>query len=386
MKSRGRALFSSFFLGGFECSSHRRASDRKRLDVIAASRHDVFARFDYERLKRLGIRTIRDGLRWHLVETRPGEYDWSSFLPMLRASLDAGVEVIWDLFHYGWPDDLDLYSRDFVLRFTAFAQGVARVLRQHGVTAPFISPMNEISFVAWAGGDAAFLNPFDHGRGDDVKRQLVRATLASMDAVRNILPDTRFVHSEPAIHITADPSRPQDREAAEAYRRFQFQSLDMLCGREAPELGGAPEYIDIIGLNYYNNNQWIHNGRTLWLGDPLYRPFREILREFWERYGRPMFVSETGCEGDDRPSWFRYVCGEVAAAMDQGVDLQGVCLYPIANHPGWDDDRHCPNGLLSYANDEGRREVFQPLAMELRRQQKSFAARFEPEPELQAAG
>ena len=61
-----------------------------------------------------GIRTVRDGLRWHLIETAPGRYDWSSFLPMLRAARDTGTQVIWDLAHYGWPDDLDIWSPAFV--------------------------------------------------------------------------------------------------------------------------------------------------------------------------------------------------------------------------------------------------------------------------------
>ena len=58
----------------------------------------------------LDLRTVRDGLRWHLIETPPGHYDWSSFLPMLRAATAAGVQVIWDLCHYGWPDDIDIWS------------------------------------------------------------------------------------------------------------------------------------------------------------------------------------------------------------------------------------------------------------------------------------
>jgi len=32
------------------------------------------------------------------------------------------------------------------------------------------------------------------------------------------------------------------------------------------------------------------------------------------------------------------------------------------NHPGWDDNRHCYNGLLDYPNDAGERDVYEPLA------------------------
>ena len=38
-----------------------------------------------------------------------GRYDWSSFLPMLRAARETGTQVLWDLLHYGWPDDLDIW-------------------------------------------------------------------------------------------------------------------------------------------------------------------------------------------------------------------------------------------------------------------------------------
>src|SRR3954467_1488643 len=90
------ALFRSFFLAGFECSSHRRR-DGRRLDLIAATRHDLLALEDYHQLSEHGIRTARDGVRWHQVEAVAGYYNWSSLLPMLRAAEAACVQVVWDL-------------------------------------------------------------------------------------------------------------------------------------------------------------------------------------------------------------------------------------------------------------------------------------------------
>jgi len=86
--TRGRPLFQSFLQGGFEASSHRRR-DGRQLDVLAATRHDLAAEQDYRLLRQAGLHTVRDGLRWHLIETSPGRYDWSSFLPMLRAARQA---------------------------------------------------------------------------------------------------------------------------------------------------------------------------------------------------------------------------------------------------------------------------------------------------------
>src|SRR5687767_5002668 len=74
-------LFQSFFIGGFECATHR-GRDGRRLDLTKGTHHDLNAAADYTMLAEHGIRTVRDGLRWHLIETTPGYYDWSSFLPM----------------------------------------------------------------------------------------------------------------------------------------------------------------------------------------------------------------------------------------------------------------------------------------------------------------
>ena len=47
--------------------------------------------------------------------------------------------------------------------------------------------------------------------------------------------------------------------------------------------------------------------------------------------------------------------GEVDAAIALGVPVEGVCLYPILDHPGWDNDRYCPNGLLACSPAAGER-------------------------------
>jgi hypothetical protein len=59
--------------------------------------------------------------------------------------------------------------------------------------------------------------------------------------------------------------------------------------------------------------------------------------------------------------------------MQSGVPIEGVCLYPIVNFPWWDDGRHLHNGLWDSPNESGEREIYQPLADELARQQRRFA-------------
>ena len=381
------SIFQSFWIGGFECSTHRlprrKALGRfagNRLDLITSTRHDEFALEDYARLQDAGIRTARDGVRWHLIEKTQSRYDFSSLVPMLRAARETQTQVIWDLFHYGWPDGLNIWGAAFVDRFARFARATASVIREETEGPIFVTPVNEISFVAWGGGDAGFLNPFAKGRGPELKAQLVRAAIAAIEAVREVDPEARITHAEPIIHIATDPDYPDEAGAAEAYRQSQFQACDMIAGRLCPELGGREDYLDVIGLNYYSNNQWIHQDPNtppsrrrkdvlLPPSHPLHRPVREMLTEVYERYRRPIFIAETGIEGDARPSWLRYIGQEARAAAASGVQLEGLCLYPIIDYPGWGDDRHCYSGLWGYADDEGRRELYEPLAEELAHQQ-----------------
>ena len=72
---KSKPLFTSYLMGGFECSTHRRF-DGRRLDMIEATCHERFADEDYQRLADLGMTTARDGLRWHLIESEPGVDDF----------------------------------------------------------------------------------------------------------------------------------------------------------------------------------------------------------------------------------------------------------------------------------------------------------------------
>ena len=369
-------LFPSFLLGGFECSTHRLACGR-RLDMIVATGHDRCVEADYDRLRSVSIRAAREGIRWHRIERVPGVFDFAEVRPFVVAARERGLRVIWDVMHYGWPDDVDVFGADFPGRFARLARAFAEFLADEGEWEPWVVPVNEISFLSWAGGEVGAINPFGVGRGFELKAQLARASIAAIREVRGVSPGARIVHAEPIFHVIADPSRPWEADAAERYRLAQFQAWDILGGRLLPELGGRPDYLDVLGVNYYPWNQWIYEGptaagTTIGPDHPGYRPFRAMLREHADRYRRPLLVAETGTEGDARAPWFRQVADEVRAALVDGVDVAGLCLYPIVDFPGWDDGRRCDNGLWGEADATGHRPVHGPLADELARQRARF--------------
>ncbi|HEU5311289.1 MAG TPA: beta-glucosidase, partial [Candidatus Eisenbacteria bacterium] len=340
-----RSIFQSFFMGGFECSTHW-SRQGYRHDLIVQTRHDELALADYQRMRDLGLLTARDGFRWHAIEPEPGRFDFTSARAMVRASLEAGVQVIWDLLHFGWPDHVDVFAPEFPDRLEAFAREAATMLREEGVSVPMVAPVNEISFLSFAAGEAGFFNPFAHGRGNEIKAQFVRGAIRASRAVREISPNARLVHTDPIIHVRASPDRPEDADRAEGHRMSQYEGWDMISGRSRPELGGSPDLLDILGVNYYVHNQWYvpgGHGSMILPSSPEYRPVCEMLVEVHERYRRPLFIAETGIEERVRPIWLAYISYESREAMRRGVELHGICIYPILNHPGWDDDRHCHN-------------------------------------------
>jgi glycosyltransferase involved in cell wall biosynthesis len=364
-------ILPGFFIGGFESSTMRRR-DGRRNDLASATRHDTFADADYLRLRDLGITTVREGAAWHRLEPHRGIFVADSVLGRVRAAERLGIQVIWDLCHFGWPDHVDPWSGDFADRLGTFAGWFARLLRDESSSIPWYVPVNEPSFVAWAGGDVGYLNPFGTGRGPELKRQLVRASVAAAAEVRAVDPRARICHVDPIIHIEPDPSSAESAVATIAHNAGQWEAWDMLAGRRDDDLGGSEAELDVIGVNFYDRNQWIDGGPKFRIGDPAFRPLRHMLAAVHERYRRPILIAETGAEGDARVPWLRYVADEVAAARRAGVEIEGICLYPVVDYPGWDDDRHVPVGLWGYADDAGRRPPYGPLVEELTRQAQRF--------------
>ena len=363
--------FDSFFMAGFECSSHRRR-DGVRLDLIRATGHDKHVLRDYRQLRELGFRTLRDGVRWHLIERVPGKYDWSSWRPMLEAAEEAGVEVIWDLFHYGSPDCVDQAGPDFPDRFTDFALAALEVQQSVSSRPPLVCPLNEINFLSWAVEVGYFPIPGAEEVGW-FKHQLVRTAIAAAGAIRERWPNATIVWAEPLIHIAPPNRQRQSIRAAEDNRQGMFEAYDWIMGLARPELGGDRSLVDVVGWNFYPHNQFYTKGPTVPMGHHEYRPLGDMLVEMAERYGKPMFLAETGAEGTSKPSWLHYVCNEVRDAMNRGADVCGICWYPITAYPGWDNSRHAETGLLSTVVADGSRHVDEGLLEEFERQREQFA-------------
>jgi beta-glucosidase/6-phospho-beta-glucosidase/beta-galactosidase len=341
-------------MAGFESATHvnRFAS---RLDMIAGTRHDLLAEADYSMLSRFGMRTVRDAFRWHLIDNGTHRFDFSSALPQLKAAANLNIQVIWSLLHYGIPDDLDIFSPDFTSRFVRYSLAALKLIREFSEEAPYLVPINEISFFSWAAG-RSIMFPFAEGRDDDVKKRLVKASVESCRAMRALDSRCRFVYPDPIINVVCPASRPELEQNSRELNEAQFHVWDMIAGRTNPELGGSEDLLDILGMNFYHSNQWECEGKTLdWAQSPRdsrWKPLSRIMEDVWTRYRRPLFLAETSHVGSGRAEWIREVAQETLLAMRRGIPIEGICIYPIIDRYDWDNSEHWHNsGLWDLRND-----------------------------------
>ncbi|MBC6991254.1 amine oxidase [Hymenobacter sp. BT491] len=379
--------FHSFWMAGFECTDQLNAFGN-RVDFLTLTGHLQLLHEDYQRLNQFHIRTVREGIRWSQVEKQPYQYDWSTVQTLLDAGQALGVQQVWDLCHFGYPDDLTPLHPMFARRFGALCRAFVDFYRsQRPDDVLIVTPINEVSFMSWLGGDVRGTSPYCVGQGWEVKYGLMRAYIEGVAALRETDPSIRIMTTEPLIHIAARPgaSRTTRQRMAE-YTDHQFQSIDILAGRLCPELGGKLEYIDILGFNFYYDNQWMLDPyeRIGWADQPAHpqwKPLRQLLLMAHQRYSSPIVLSETSHPGVDRPKWLNYVVQECAAAVQQGVPLQGVCLYPIIDRPDWDflDNWHRSGLWDAELRPDGppHRVLHQPYAEALLLGQQQMAAALE---------
>lgn len=334
--------FRSFWMAGFECTDQLNASG-DRVDLLQMTGHLDLVREDYARICSLGIRTVREGIRWSVVEYMPYHYQFRRVLEMMRAGREYGVQQIWDICHFGYPADLSPFHPHFTARFVALCEAfVVFYIENNPGEDLYVTPVNEVSFISWLGGEVGATVPYCTNNGWELKYALMRAYIAAATAMKRISSVVKIVTTEPLVNMVP-VLYPTDEELAAAAieNELQFQAVDMLCGRICPELGGNEDLPDVLGYNYYYNNQWIV-GSYDFLGwndpipDPRWRLLSDMLEAAYRRYGKPFFIAETSHPKEDRPVWLQMIASECAKLIDRDLPLLGVCIYPIIDRPDWD--------------------------------------------------
>ncbi len=301
-----------------------------RHDEVKLIRHDVFLEEDYRLMAGIGCVGIRDAARWYVTNPLPGIYDWSWLDRVVSTAEKFSLKLYLDLWHYGYPDWMDLMSPDAPGQFAAFARQIA--LRYPSIQHYCIC--NEPSLLIEMGGRQGRWRPFMRRKDTSIlRRQVCRCIIQASKAALEVKPDALLILPEP-WHAT--DKTPEDEQAA---------VLDTVMGLREPELGGASELVTIIGLNHYR--------------DSTLPPFHRLILNARQRWPhKDLWITETSgpAKGWQQTEWFWWMIAEVRLAQMAGVDIPVFTWAPAISMYDWvHEERQLANGI--WVIDDGGQRI-----------------------------
>ena len=325
----------SFWMTAFDGDEHL-AGVCFTADAIDVVGYERRVAADYRAARDAGIACVRENIDWRREE-RGDRFDFETVRIRAACAKRTGIEIVWTLCRASWPRDVDIGSEQLIERFARFAHAAARAIAETpAASAPVYAPVSEISFLAWALADTELFGRQPPTVRDEAKlaRRWVRAALAACDAVLEVDPRARFLHTEPVMRMAgADGGRLAVRN----------DIFDMLTGRLAAGLGGHPRYVDLVGVHY-------HHGTGSWRGaagdrerqtfdDDARVALHRLLADVHARHGRPIIIAETGPANAGRAQWLRAFGAAIGETLEGGIPLIGACVCRATERPAWEDPR-----------------------------------------------
>jgi hypothetical protein len=300
-----------------------------RHDEVKLIRHDEFLEHDYQLMKDIGCVGIRDAARWYITHSAPGKFDWIWLDKVVESAQKIGLVLYLDLWHYGYPDWLNIMNTDAPVHFAEFASQIAH--RYPAITHYCVS--NEPSLLVDWGGRLGRWRPFQRRKDTtELRRQICKMIIAASKAILDIRPEAQLILPEP-WHAT--DSIPEDTQAA---------VLDTVMGLRDADLGGTPELVTVVGLNHYR--------------DSTIPPFHQRLLDAKKRWTeKPLWFTETSGPptGWQQTEWFWWMLAETRLANLAGAKIPVFTWAPAISMYDWfDEKKHLKNGIWVIEQD-GRR-------------------------------
>jgi beta-glucosidase/6-phospho-beta-glucosidase/beta-galactosidase len=309
-------------------------------------------------MKELGVQSARYGIPWHKVNPERGRWDWSWADGPLEMLLDLGIDPIVDLVHYGTPSWMTaaFLNPDFPELMSDYA---ARLAERFKGRIRWYTPLNEPRITAWYSGKLGWWPPNRRGwRGFiAVTEAVCRGIALTVEALKSVDPEIVFAHVDATdLYSSADPEL-----AGEALQRQEivFLALDLVSGRvdkghflyDWLKRNGMTDAsldwfqqhaasLDVVGLNMYPLFTWkrlVRSSRGLRIRTPYGSAtiVEDLGRLYWERYRRPIMITETASLGRKRERWLTESVDAVRRLRQEGVPVVGYTWWPMFSLVGW---------------------------------------------------
>jgi beta-glucosidase len=327
---------------------------RRKLDEYELTQHYRFWREDLDLAAETGAEMIRWGIPWYRVEPEPGRFEWH-WLDQVVEHLDRlGLTCVVDLMHYGtplWMEEQFLHP-DYPERVAEYA---ARVASRYRYRLHVWTPLNEPVINAVYCGETGAWPPHRTGQEGFValSLRLAEGICRTQSAIAAVQPEASFVHVEAGFRY-AGTEFPQPLPIL-LERRFLV--LDLVTGAVRPdhplwawlhEHGARDEQLDwfvansirpdVVGVNYYPAfTTTRYEGGAAQPVEAGTAGLEELLRAYHERYGLPLFVTETSRAGSvaERRAWLSESIALVHRLRDEGLPVVGYTWWPLFALVDW---------------------------------------------------
>lgn len=306
-------------------------------------------------MRELGVQAARYGIPWHRIQPGRGSWEWDFVDRTVDRLLELEIEPIIDLVHYGLPPWIEgaYLHADFPSYMAEYASRVAERLRGRVFA---YTPLNEPRITAWYCGRLGWWPPHRRGWRGFVTVMLgaCRGIVETSRALGTVDPDILIAHVDATDLYLAE--LPEFRDEAIHRQEIVFLALDLVSGRIRPghalwkwiQRHGASEAdlawfheraltLDLVGINLYpmftrKVARRTARGGLRWAMTYARGDIVETLaRLYWERYGAPVFVSETASVGSvaRRAAWLADSVDSVRQARAAGVPVIGYTWWPL---------------------------------------------------------
>lgn len=347
---------------GLECS-HLRVRSRV-WDQVNLTGHDQRPG-DIDLLRRLGAKAVRYPVLWGRAGTTDAATDGAAATTRVASLMDAGMAPIVGLLHHGYgPRGQDPRDPDWPAAVARYAATMAR-----GVPAWAFLPVNEPLTTARFGGLYGLWPPYakDEGVFADLLLAHAEAARLAARAIRRAQPSALIIANEDCGRTEGAPVL---RSLVEHYELRRWLAFDLLSGRVDREhpfwstlagtrrrrylldgLLGEPEIPDVLGIDYYvTSDRYLlpskgsdSNGRSGFIDVELVRVdrgevgFRRPIREVWERYRRPVALTEVHLAGEphDQVTWWAEAWADAVDAVACGIPVLGVTAWAAFGALDW---------------------------------------------------
>ncbi len=356
--------------GGHECTVSR-VGEAWTDQTVLSGHQDRLG--DLSRFAELGVSALRYPVLWERVSPHaPDLRDWTWSDERLAELKRLDVRPIVGLIHHGsGPAYTSLLD-------PAFAEGLAAHARATAERYPWVrdwTPVNEP--LTTARFSALYGHWYPHLRDESAFwiafLNQIDAVRLSMRAIREIAPQARLVQTEDLGHVFATPPL---KAQAEFENLRRWATWDLLTGRVTPKHGlwtriagfGLERRLrtiaedpcppDVVGVNHYLTSErmldhrlsrypaHLHGeGGQRYVDVEAVRVLRSgargpeaLLRETWERYGRPIAVTEAhnGSTRDEQMRWFAKVWTAAEQLRREGAEVEAVTAWALLGSFDWD--------------------------------------------------